>query len=90
MSDVQFEEEQGLGMPAGSHFEIQTNPPLVSFVVHTGIARDPRQANYFLIGFAILASAVALFIFNTTGTQPPTPEEIAKDPQARAEILYTE
>jgi len=69
MSDVQFEE----GNFQGRFAPVSSQPPtLVKFVLKTGLVKDDKQANYVLIGIAVVAVISTFFVIksNFGGSQP--------------------
>lgn len=39
----------------------QNQPTMVKWILKTGLVKDPKQAEYILIGIAVVAIAIALF-----------------------------
>ncbi len=62
MSDVQFEESnfQGRFTPVSSQL-----PTLVRLVLKTGLVKDEKQANYVLIGIAVVAVISTIFVIKS-------------------------
>jgi len=69
MSNVEFPEEEALG---NSTSGVPKSPTMVKWVMKTGLVRDEAQANYVLIGIAVIFFMLT-FIFivdwNTTTQQ---------------------
>ena len=63
MADVQFEENNF----EGRFSPVSSQPPvLVRFILKTGLVKDEKQANYVLIGIAVVAVISAIFILRSS------------------------
>lgn len=76
MTDVSFEEEQGLPT-AQAVSSSQPSKGLIGLVIKSGIAKTEAQANMVLIGIAVFALiATAFVLLSGSSTPQPTPEEL--------------
>lgn len=62
MSNVSFQEEEDWEQ-YGQVPVSQNNSKLIDFLMKNGLAKNSIQANYFLIGAAILVAIVSIYIF---------------------------
>jgi len=65
MSDVQFEENNFSG---ADRFAAASNqsPMLVKLLLKTGLVKDEKRANYVLIGIAVCAVLLTLFVIHSS------------------------
>ncbi|MBI2476514.1 MAG: hypothetical protein HYV67_04730 [Candidatus Taylorbacteria bacterium] len=73
MSDVQFEEnsystERFTPAPSGS-------PTLVKLLLKTGIVKNERQANYALVGIAVCATLLTLWVLKSSFNSGVRPDQ---------------
>lgn len=71
MPDVSFQEEE--------EWQQRFVPPpknsrLIELVMKTGITKDPKQANYILIGLAVVVFLVSFFVFARAISGPGAPK----------------
>lgn len=59
MTDLQFDTEQEYT----SQYTVPTQPLFVRWVLATGIVKDEKQAQYVLIGVAIVAILLAVWLY---------------------------
>ncbi len=60
MVDIQFDE----GQVVPSRREVEKKPSyIVSLLLNAGVTKDAKQANYMLVGFAVLGILASIFIF---------------------------
>lgn len=67
MSDVQFDDNNPSGRFAPS---VSGTPALVRLVLKTGIVKDEKQANYILIGIAVCAVLLTLYVLKSSFGSP--------------------
>jgi|GEM_PF-3248624 len=61
MENVEFTEESNdLAQPAHAH----ETPTLVRWVLKTGIVKEEKQANYLLLGIAVVLLAITVFAYS--------------------------
>lgn len=70
MENVEFDENQGLPNRQQS---ARKTPKLVGLIMKTGFVKDEEQANYILLGFAIFALVLSVFIFNSNSNSTVKP-----------------
>lgn len=71
---VEFEDEQTEARVLYSRFMPSNQlPKLVGWVIKTGIVKNENQANYFLIGLAVVAFLVSVYFFISSQEPDPTP-----------------
>lgn len=58
---------------------------LAGLLVRSGVVKTPAQANYILLGSAVLLFLVALFVY-LSFAQPGSPTEEELSPQVQSEI----
>lgn len=59
MSNVEFEENN---FPGNRFVEASKSPVMVKFILQTGLVKDEKQANYVLIGVAVCAFLLTLYV----------------------------
>lgn len=72
---IEFNDEQNQNRVLYGRFA-QSNqaPKLVTWLLKIGVAKNETQANYILIGIAVIAFALSFYIFvgeNEPGQNPP-------------------
>lgn len=67
MADIQFDEEQQYQRPR----EVNQKPFFIRLVLATGIVADDRQAEYVLLGVAVLAVILAFVIPSLLSSSSP-------------------
>jgi hypothetical protein len=71
---VEFEEEQAQSHVLYSRFMPSNQlPKLVGWVIKAGIVKNENQANYFLIGLAVVAFLVSVYLFLSSKEPATTP-----------------
>ena len=68
MSDVQFQSDQQdeFGRPPAWQ-----DSGITGKIVSWGLAKDRKQAEYVLIGILVLIIIAAIWIYSTSGSEPP-------------------
>ncbi len=69
MADIQFEGEQEFARPAVT----RESGGLIALVQKWGFAKDNHQAEYVLLGIAVVAVIAAIFVFSMSGSSAPPP-----------------
>jgi len=73
MADIQFEEESQFRRPE----EANQKPFFIRLVLSTGIVSDEKQAQYVLLGIAVLVIILAFMIPSFIGgSQKPVPQSV--------------
>jgi hypothetical protein len=79
MSDeVKFEEDASSSSTSvlyGRFSASSTPPKMVQWIINLGIAKTPAQANYVLLGVAIVAALLSLYFFFWFGRPTPSGNE---------------
>ncbi len=74
MSNVEFEENNfSVGIPLQ---QATTTPTLVRLILKTGIAKDEKQANFVLIGVAVSAFLLTVYVIYSSFFSRPTPKPL--------------
>jgi hypothetical protein len=72
--DVQFEEDTFTGNSSsvlyGRFAPSRNVPKMVQWIIRLGLAKTPAQANYVLLGVAIVAALLSLYFFFWFGQSP--------------------
>ncbi|MDB4992282.1 MAG: hypothetical protein JWL75_527 [Parcubacteria group bacterium] len=75
MANVSFNEEPNYRY--ASTKKVQAKSSISGFLIRNNIAKDERSAQYVLLGIAVVAIIIAIFILthstNTAGTPHPLP-----------------
>ena len=61
MVDVDFEEQSW--QTSRFEDEVGSNSKIINLVLKTGLVKNPKQANYALIGLVIFLFTTAIFVF---------------------------
>jgi len=89
--DVKFHEENEFALKAQKYGYRWAEPPLVNFLIRSGIVKTEKQASALLLIVTLLAALIAAAVFHGGSNQIPdvimTPDGTELTPQEYVELV---